>query len=100
MAEDGHRSLEAQHAARAAAQLREALALWRGSPLADFRDEVFAQAEITRLETVRAEGCTEMQGFLFSKPMPAGEVEQFLRKCRNDTATRSARAQDHKVDAA
>ncbi len=31
-----------------------------------------------QLETVRAEGCTEMQGFLFSQPMPASEIEQLL----------------------
>jgi EAL domain-containing protein (putative c-di-GMP-specific phosphodiesterase class I) len=31
-----------------------------------------------QLETVRTEGCTEMQGFLFSKPLPADEVEQLL----------------------
>ena len=55
LAEDGHRSLAAGDASRAAGQLREALALWRGSPLADFKDEAFAQAEITRLEKLRAE---------------------------------------------
>src|SRR5215468_4581962 len=55
LAEDGHRSLAAGDATRAAGQLREALALWRGSPLADFKDEAFAQAEITRLEKLRAE---------------------------------------------
>src|SRR5207237_9063183 len=32
-----------------------------------------------QLETVRAEGCTEMQGFVFSRPMPADEIAQFLR---------------------
>jgi DNA-binding SARP family transcriptional activator len=38
---------------RAAAFLREALALWRGAPLADLEYEAFAQAEITRLEELR-----------------------------------------------
>jgi branched-chain amino acid transport system substrate-binding protein len=32
---------------------REALALWRGEPLADFRFEAFAQSEIRRLEAMR-----------------------------------------------
>ena len=31
-----------------------------------------------QLDTVRAEGCTEMQGFLFSRPLPAHELEQLL----------------------
>jgi diguanylate cyclase (GGDEF)-like protein/PAS domain S-box-containing protein len=31
-----------------------------------------------QLHTVRAEGCTEMQGFLFSKPLPALELERLL----------------------
>ncbi len=55
LAQDGERSLAAGQAGRAAAQLREALALWRGPPLADFTDETFAQAEITRLEQLHAE---------------------------------------------
>ena len=29
-------------------------------------------------DTVRSEGCTEMQGFLFSRPLPAEEVVDFL----------------------
>jgi DNA-binding SARP family transcriptional activator len=36
-----------------ARQLREALALWRGSPLADLAFETFAQAEIARLDELR-----------------------------------------------
>jgi EAL domain-containing protein (putative c-di-GMP-specific phosphodiesterase class I) len=36
-----------------------------------------------QLDTVRAEGCTEMQGYVYSKPMSAGEVEKFLRDRRN-----------------
>jgi DNA-binding SARP family transcriptional activator len=36
-----------------ASKLREALALWRGSPLADLAFESFAQSEIGRLEALR-----------------------------------------------
>jgi EAL domain-containing protein (putative c-di-GMP-specific phosphodiesterase class I) len=32
-----------------------------------------------QLESVRSEGCTEMQGFLFSKPRPAHEIAQLIR---------------------
>jgi len=39
---------------RAAALLREALALWRGSPLVDVGYEPFAQPEIARLDELRA----------------------------------------------
>ena len=46
---------EARHEepAAAAARLEEALALWRGPPLADFAYEPFAQDEIRRLEELR-----------------------------------------------
>jgi DNA-binding SARP family transcriptional activator/tetratricopeptide (TPR) repeat protein len=46
---------EAAHAepATAAATLREALALWRGPPFADFTYAAFAQATIARLEELR-----------------------------------------------
>ena len=37
----------------AASQLRDALSLWRGSPLAEFANEPFAQPEILRLEELR-----------------------------------------------
>jgi EAL domain-containing protein (putative c-di-GMP-specific phosphodiesterase class I) len=33
-----------------------------------------------QLEAVRSEGCTEMQGFLFSHPLPAQEALFFLRR--------------------
>ena len=33
-------------------------------------------------ETVMAAGCNELQGFYFSKPVPAGEVDQVLSECR------------------
>ncbi len=44
------RGLEADERARV---LREALALWRGPPLADFAYEAFAEREIARLEELR-----------------------------------------------
>ena len=44
------RSLEPPHAAR---KLEEAFELWRGSPLADFTFEPFAETEIARLEELR-----------------------------------------------
>ncbi len=48
----GHAALEAGEAAAAAAQLREALELWRGEALAEFT-EPFAQAERHRLDELR-----------------------------------------------
>ena len=39
--------------ALASAELREALALWHGSPLVDLADEPFAEAEIARLDGLR-----------------------------------------------
>ena len=46
-----------------------------------------------QLETVRAEGCTELQGFLFSVPLPPEEIEPFLRRhgiVSDEPANRSA----------
>ncbi len=54
LAGEGRRALAAHAPSRAAADLREALALWRGAPLADVGDEPFAQAEIARLQELRA----------------------------------------------
>src|SRR5215831_2014615 len=51
---EGRRALAEGTPGRAAADLREALALWRGTPLADVSDQSFAQAEIARLEELRA----------------------------------------------
>jgi EAL domain-containing protein (putative c-di-GMP-specific phosphodiesterase class I) len=31
-----------------------------------------------QLDTVKSEGCTEMQGFLFSPALPAHEIDQLL----------------------
>jgi DNA-binding SARP family transcriptional activator len=51
--DQGRAELGVGRAAEAAAAFREALALWRGPPLADFRYESFARDEIGRLEELR-----------------------------------------------
>jgi EAL domain-containing protein (putative c-di-GMP-specific phosphodiesterase class I) len=33
-----------------------------------------------QFERLKAEGCTEVQGYLFSPPQPAAEVRQLIRK--------------------
>jgi predicted ATPase/DNA-binding SARP family transcriptional activator len=53
LAESGREALIAGEPARAAALLAEALALWRGPPLADFAYEGWAQTAIGRLEELR-----------------------------------------------
>src|SRR5207248_8841110 len=49
----GREALARNLPGEAAEQLRKALALWRGPPLADVRYERFAQGEIARLEELR-----------------------------------------------
>jgi len=53
LARQGREALAADDPGRAAAQLREALELWRGPPLAEFAFESFAQGKIGRLEELR-----------------------------------------------
>jgi diguanylate cyclase (GGDEF)-like protein len=44
-----------------------------------------------QLYTVRSEGCTEMQGFLFSQPLPPDELEALLfAACRDESCTGNA----------
>jgi len=35
---------------------------------------------IEQLERLRAEGCTEGQGYFFGRPMPARSIRDFIRK--------------------
>lgn len=51
----GRHATVAGDAATAAARLAAALALWRGPALADLADRLFAQPEIARLESLRAQ---------------------------------------------
>ena len=50
---EGRDALASGAASEAARTLRQALSLWRGPALADFRYEPFAQTEIARLEELR-----------------------------------------------
>src|SRR6266576_6414325 len=50
---EGRDTLAAGTAAEAVQLLDQAMTLWRGPPLADFRYEPFAQAEIARLEELQ-----------------------------------------------
>jgi DNA-binding SARP family transcriptional activator len=59
LVEDGRNALAAGRAAEAADALREALALWRGPPLAEFAYDSFAQLEIARLEELRLSALEE-----------------------------------------
>ena len=52
---EGRAAIDAGDHAAAAKRLREALALWRGPPLADLSYEGFAQPEIARLEDERSQ---------------------------------------------
>jgi diguanylate cyclase (GGDEF)-like protein len=48
---------------------------------------------MAQLDSIRSEGCTEMQGFLLSEPLPAREIErQFLSERRTPKSNASAAA--------
>ncbi len=53
LVEGGRRALARDDLEHAGKTLREALALWRGPPLADFSYESFAQGEIARLDELK-----------------------------------------------
>jgi DNA-binding SARP family transcriptional activator len=79
MLRDGRHALAAGEARRAARVLADGLALWRGSALADFRYEPFAQAEIARLEELRLAAQIE----LADAELALGRHEQLVPQLRN-----------------
>ena len=83
LAEEGRELRAAGEHARAAAALRDALALWRGSALADFTYEPFAQGEIARLEELRlatVEERIDAELALGHGPELVGELEALVAK--------------------
>src|SRR6266568_5463450 len=76
---EGREALVARLPAEAARTLDQALTLWRGPPLADFRYEPFAQAEIARLEELRLT-CLEERIEAHLALGSAGELTAELRR--------------------
>jgi len=68
--------------------VRAVTALAKGLGMATTAEGVETQEQ---LETVKSEGCTEMQGFLFSRPRPAHEIEHlFIRAASEKPADAKA----------
>jgi EAL domain-containing protein (putative c-di-GMP-specific phosphodiesterase class I) len=44
---------------------------------------------VEQLEFLRSHGCTTMQGYLFSPPLNAAEVEPLLRNAKREFASAS-----------
>ena len=57
--DEGRRALAARRPEEAAGTLRDALSLWRGSPLAEFAYDSFARVDIGRLEELRLSAIEE-----------------------------------------
>ena len=55
--------------------VRAVAALANGLGMATTAEGVETQEQ---LDTVQSEGCTEMQGFLLSKPLPAHEIDRLF----------------------
>ena len=84
LAGKGRQALAANAPGEAAAGFRQALALWRGSALADLSDEPFARVEIARLEDLRAgviEDRVEADLALGHHADVVGELKALVAEC-------------------
>ena len=78
---EGRRALANDDPKQASAVLRDALALWRGAPLADFAYDSFARAEITRLAELRVDALeqrVEAELALSRHSLLVGELEALV----------------------
>jgi EAL domain-containing protein (putative c-di-GMP-specific phosphodiesterase class I) len=66
---------DVSHAADCAAIVRAVATLGLSLGMATTAEGVETKEQ---LEMLRSEGCTEMQGYLFSKPIPASETHKLL----------------------
>ena len=69
--------------------VRAVAAMARGLGMSATAEGVETQEQ---MDTVKSEGCTEMQGFFFSRPRPAHEIEQFFAAERDNANDASATA--------
>jgi DNA-binding SARP family transcriptional activator len=76
---EGRDALAAGTADEAARLLDQAMTLWRGPPLADFRYEPFAQAEIARLEELQLACLEERNEALLALGAPGGLTAELGR---------------------
>ncbi len=81
LVDEGRKALARGEAEGAARSLEDALALWRGPPLADIAYEDFAQSEIARLDELRLVAVEELMeaGLVLGRhPKLVGELEQLV----------------------
>src|ERR1700684_3209952 len=80
---EGRRAFADGDAREAVARLRDALALWRGPPLADLAYQTFAQPEIARLDESRLstlEARIDAELALGEHAQAVGELEALVRE--------------------
>lgn len=81
--EQGELDLDRFQELRSEGRLTEALSLWRGPPLTEFASELFAQAEVARLEELRlacVEGRIEAELASGRHAELVGELEALVRE--------------------